>query len=180
MEIRYLRLIKAIVEEGSITRAIDKLHLSQSALSYQLKEAEVQLGTPIFYRRNKKLILTPVGKKLYNTAIHVLKEIDSTESEIKKLISGETGVIRISTECYTSYHWLPPVLKKFKNEFPNVEVQIVFEATHRPIEKLMEGELELIIKQYTEQREDAKHFCDSVIYKGIVESLIVENQNLAL
>ncbi|HEY8660676.1 MAG TPA: LysR family transcriptional regulator [Hanamia sp.] len=68
MEIRYLRLIKAIVEEGSITRAMDVLHLSQSALSYQLKEAELQVGTLVFYRRNKKLILTPVGKKLYAMA----------------------------------------------------------------------------------------------------------------
>lgn len=145
MEIRYLRLIKAIVEEGSITRAIDKLHLSQSALSYQLKEAELQLGTPIFYRRNKKLILTPVGKKLYSTAKNVLKEIDVTETEIRKLITGENGVIRISTECYTSYHWLPSVLKRFNNEFPNVEIRIVFEATHKPLEKLIDGELDIAI-----------------------------------
>jgi LysR family transcriptional regulator for metE and metH len=145
MEIRYLRLIKAIVEEGSITRAMDVLHLSQSALSYQLKEAELQVGTQLFYRRNKKLILTPVGKKLYTSAIKVLAEMDATDSEIKKMMNGENGVIRISTECYTSYHWLPAVLKKFNNEFPNVEIEIVFEATHRPIEKLMEGELDLAI-----------------------------------
>ncbi len=68
MEIRYLRLIKAIVEEGGITRAMDVLHLSQSAPSYQLKEAELQVDTLVFYRRNKKLILTPVGKKLYASA----------------------------------------------------------------------------------------------------------------
>jgi LysR family transcriptional regulator for metE and metH len=145
MEIRYLRLIKAIVEEGSITRAIDKLHLSQSALSYQLKEAEVQVGTPLFYRVNKKLILTPVGKKLYETANKVLKEIDCTEAEIKKLISGENGVIRLSTECYTSYHWLPSVLKKFQCEFPNVEIEINFEATHRPLDKLLDGTLDIAI-----------------------------------
>jgi LysR family transcriptional regulator for metE and metH len=145
MEIRYLRLIKAIVEEGSITRAMDILHLSQSALSYQLKEAELQVGTQLFYRRNKKLILTPVGKKLYTSANKVLAEIDATDSEIKKMMNGENGVIRISTECYTSYHWLPAVLKKFNNEFPNVEIEIVFEATHKPIEKLMEGELDLAI-----------------------------------
>lgn len=157
METRYLRLIKTIVEEGSITRAIDKLHLSQSALSYQLKEAEVQIGTPIFFRRNKKLILTPVGKKLYNTANKVLKEIDETESEIKKLISGETGTIRISTECYTSYHWLPAVLKKFKNEFPNVEIQIAFEATHKPIEKLKQGELDLAITSNPESKDQVEY-----------------------
>lgn len=153
MEIRYLRLIKAIVEEGSITRAMDVLHLSQSALSYQLKEAELQVGTLVFYRRNKKLILTPVGKKLYAVANKVIKELDSAESEIKKMMNGENGVIRISTECYTSYHWLPAVLKKFKGEFPNVEIEIVFEATHRPIEKLIEGELDLAITSNPEQIE---------------------------
>src|SRR5690606_18065424 len=151
MEIRYLRLIKAIVEEGSITRAMDVLHLSQSALSYQLKEAELQVGTLIFYRRNKKLILTPVGKKLYAMADKMLKELDATEFEIKKMMNGENGVIRISTECYTSYHWLPAVLRKFKCEFPNVEIEIIFEATHRPVEKLLEGELDLAITSNPEQ-----------------------------
>jgi len=151
MEIRYLRLIKAIVEEGSITRAMDVLHLSQSALSYQLKEAELQVGTQVFYRRNKKLILTPVGKKLYATANKVLKELDIADAEIKKMVDGDVGVIRISTECYTSYHWLPAVLKKFKSEFPNVEIEIVFEATHRPISKLVSGELDLAITSNPEQ-----------------------------
>lgn len=166
MEIRYLRLIKAIVEEGSITRAMDILHLSQSALSYQLKEAELQMGTELFYRRNKKLILTPVGKKLYTSALKVLSEIDATESEIKKMMNGENGVIRISTECYTSYHWLPAVLKKFNNEFPNVEIEIVFEATHHPIEKLMTGELDLAITSNPEQVEKiefVKLFADEML-----------------
>ena len=69
------------------------------------------------------------------------------------MMNGENGVIRISTECYTSYHWLPPVLKKFNNEFPNVEVEIVFEATHHPIEKLVSGELDLAITSNPEQIE---------------------------
>src|SRR5665647_263383 len=173
MEIRYLRLIKAIVEEGSITRAMDVLHLSQSALSYQLKEAELQVGTLVFYRRNKKLILTPVGKKLYAMANKVLKELDIAESEIKKMMIGENGVIRISTECYTSYHWLPAVLKKFSNEFPNVEIEIVFEATHRPIEKLIEGELDLAITsnpEHIEQVEFIQLFSDEML-------AIVSNQH---
>jgi LysR family transcriptional regulator for metE and metH len=173
MEIRYLRLIKAIVEEGSITRAMDVLHLSQSALSYQLKEAELQVGTLVFYRRNKKLILTPVGKKLYAMANKVLKELDIAESEIKKMMNGENGVIRISTECYTSYHWLPAVLKKFSNEFPNVEIEIVFEATHRPIEKLIEGELDLAITsnpEHIEQVEFIQLFSDEML-------AIVSNQH---
>src|ERR1700677_475728 len=121
MEIRHLKLIKAIVEEGSITRAIDKLYLTQSALSYQLREAELQLGTKIFLRENKKMTLTKAGAKLYKTAIEVLEKLQYTEKEIKKLVFGEAGEIRLSAGCYPSYHWLPPVLRQFHLLYPNID-----------------------------------------------------------
>jgi LysR family transcriptional regulator, regulator for metE and metH len=143
MEIRHLRLIKAIVEEGSITKAIDKLHLTQSALSHQLKEAEFQIGTPIFHRINKKLVLTNAGEKLYGTAVEVLEKLAYTESEIKKMVFGESGEIRISTECYSSYHWLPSLMRQFHLLYPNVELKIVMEATHYPLEKLLAGSLDV-------------------------------------
>ena len=145
MEIRHLRLIKAIVEEGSITKAIDKLYLTQSALSHQLKEAEYQLGTKIFLRLNKKLILTKAGEKLYQTANEILDKLSDTEKEIKQLIFGEAGEIRISTECYSSYHWLPSVLKQFLLLYPNIDLKIVTEATHHPLQKLLENVLDIAI-----------------------------------
>jgi LysR family transcriptional regulator for metE and metH len=145
MEIRHLRLIRAIVEEGSITKAIDRLHLTQSALSHQLKEAEYQLGTKIFLRQNKKLILTKAGEKLYHTAGQVLEKLADTEKEIKALVFGEVGEIRISTECYSSYHWLPSVLKQFHLLYPNIELKIVMEATHYPLQKLVENVLDIAI-----------------------------------
>lgn len=145
MEIRHLRLIKAIVEEGSITKAIDKLHLTQSALSHQLKEAEYQLGTKIFLRANKKMILTKAGEKLYIIANEILDRLSNTEKEIKQLIFGEIGEIRISTECYSSYHWLPSVLKQFHLLYPNIDLKIVMEATHYPLQKLQENILDIAI-----------------------------------
>jgi len=145
MEIRHLKLIKAIVEEGSITRAIDKLHLTQSALSHQLKEAEQQLGTRIFLRQNKKLVLTSAGEKIYQTAVEVLTKLSDIEKEIKSLVFGEIGEIRISTECYSSYHWLPSVLKQFHLLYPNVELKIVTEATYHPLQKLLDNKLDIAI-----------------------------------
>ncbi|OJV14333.1 MAG: LysR family transcriptional regulator [Dyadobacter sp. 50-39] len=145
MEIRHLKLVKAIVEEGSITNAINKLHLTQSALSHQLKEAEYQLGTKIFLRQNKKLVLTKAGEKLYETANDVLSKLSDTEREIKQLIFGEFGEISISTECYSSYHWLPSVLKQFHLLYPNIELKIVMEATHYPLQKLLEGVIDIAI-----------------------------------
>jgi LysR family transcriptional regulator for metE and metH len=145
MEIRHLKLIKAIVEEGSITKAIDRLFLTQSALSYQLKEAEHHLGTKIFLRVNKKMILTRAGEKLYAAANDILNQLQSTEQEIKKMVFGESGDIRISTECYSSYHWLPSVVKQFQLLYPNVEVKLVTEATHYPLQKLQAGDLDIAI-----------------------------------
>ena len=145
MEIRHLKLVKAIVEEGSITKAIDKLHLTQSALSHQLKEAEYQLGAKIFLRQNKKLILTKTGEKIYETAKEILEKLSATEKEIKQMIFGEIGEIRISTECYSSYHWLPSVMKQFQLLYPNIELKIVMEATHYPLQKLLANVLDIAI-----------------------------------
>ena len=145
MEIRHLRLVKAIVEEGSIAKAIDKLHLTQSALSHQLREAESQLGTAIFHRVNKKLVLTAVGEKVLQRAYTILGELAAMNQEVKELIGGETGRIRLSTECYTSYHWLPAIMRRFNADFPNVDVSINFEATHQPLPKLLGGQIDLAI-----------------------------------
>ena len=145
MEIRHLKLVKAIVEEGSITKAIDKLYLTQSALSHQLKEAEYQLGTKIFLRVNKKMVLTQAGEKLYATANEVLEKLKDTEQQIKKLVFGESGEIRLSTECYSSYHWLPSVMKQFQLLYPNIELKIIMEATHYPLQKLLAGQLDIAI-----------------------------------
>lgn len=145
MEIRHLKLVKTIVEEGSIAKAIDKLHLTQPALSHQLKEAELQVGAQLFHRVNRKLVLTESGKKMYESALKVLSELEKTKAEIKGLMLGEVGNIVISTECYTTYHWLPSVLKRFNTLYPNVDVKINFEATHYPIQKLLEGVLDLAI-----------------------------------
>ncbi len=143
MEIRHLRLIKAIVEEGSITKAIDTLHLTQSALSHQLKEAENQLGTKIFLRMNKKMVLTKVGEKLYEIATEILDKLSKTELEIKQMVFGEFGEIRISTECFSGYHWLPPVLKQFHHLYPNVALKIITEGTHYPLQNLLDDRIDI-------------------------------------
>lgn len=172
MEIRHLKLVKAIVEEGSITKAIDKLHLTQSALSHQLKEAEYQLGTKIFLRSNKKLVLTKAGEKLYKTAIEVLEKLSETEKEIKQLIFGEIGEIRISTECYSSYHWLPPVLKQFHLLYPNIDLKIVMEATHYPLQKLVENVLDIAIISDPVKDENIKY---TELFQDEVLMLVSEN-----
>lgn len=176
MEIRHLRLIKAIVEEGSITKAIDKLHLTQSALSHQLKEAEYQLGTKIFLRANKRLILTKAGEKLYHTATDIIEKLADTEKEIKQLVFGEHGEIRISTECYSSYHWLPMVLKQFQLLYPNIELKIIMEATHYPLQKLLANVLDIAIVSDRLEDDNIKYI---ELFQDEMLMLVSENHSWA-
>jgi LysR family transcriptional regulator, regulator for metE and metH len=145
LDIRHLKLIVAVTEEKSVTRAGEVLHLTQSALSHQLREIEEKLGMPLFLRMNKKMILTQAGERLLQTARQVLHEMKLTEDHISQMAANRQGTLRISTECYTCYHWLPDVMKEFRRKFPGVEVTIDAEATHQPIEALLQGKLDLAI-----------------------------------
>ncbi len=145
LEIRHLRLIRTIVEEGSMAKAIHVLHLSPSALSHQLREAEQQVGARIFNRVNKKMLLTGIGEKILLSARSILDEMDVIEQEVKQIIKGESGTIRVCTECYTNYYWLPSVLKKFQATFPDIRVKVNFETSDVLVHKLLQGDIDLMI-----------------------------------
>jgi len=122
LEVRHLKLVAAIAGEGSVTAAGRRLHLTQSALSHQLRDVEERLGAALFVRANKKMLLTRAGEALLAAARTVLVELESAEAEIRRIAGSQEGEIRIATQCYTGYHWLPPVLKGFQLKFPRVRV----------------------------------------------------------
>ena len=156
LEVRHLKLLVTIAEEGSVTEAGKRLHLTQSALSHQLRDAEEKLGTALFLRLGRKMVLTPAGERLIACARRVLDELSTTEVQIEGLNGGARGEIRLSTECYTCYHWLPPVLNKFHGKFSKVEVNIVASATSNPSAALLEGKLDIaIISSSSEEQEPA-------------------------
>lgn len=150
MEIRHLRLVEAVATEGNLSKAVDKLYVSASALSHQLKELESELGVSLFHRINKKLILTDAGRIFLQSATKILRELEVAEQTIGRLRDGQTGEIRICTECYTCYHWLPGVMKSFHTEFPQVELSIHPEHTHSPLTPLLNGEVDAVITSTAE------------------------------
>jgi LysR family transcriptional regulator for metE and metH len=145
LDLRHLRLLEAVALEGSMTRAGRRLHVTQSALSHQLREAEERLGAKLFLRVKKKLILTPAGREMLSAAERVLADLRRAEGRARGLAGGSEGPIRLSTECYTGYHWLPGVLKAFHRSFPGVEVRIDVDATPRAVDALLDGKLDLAI-----------------------------------
>ena len=146
LDLRHLRLVAAVAESGGQTRAAHKLNLTQSALSHQLRELEGRIGAPLFIRASRRMVLTAVGERVLASARRVLHEVESLERDlVVEASTGGAGVVRLATECYTCYHWLPGVVTAFRQEWPRVDVRIVAEATPDPIRALLDGALDLAI-----------------------------------
>src|SRR5688572_20968396 len=107
LEIRHLVLVRAVAAAGTLTRAGVSLHLTQSALSHQLQDIEGRLGTALFLRVGKRMVLTAAGEHILASAEGVLSALERTEEAIRQLAGSRSGVLRLTTECYTCYHWLP-------------------------------------------------------------------------
>ena len=145
LEIRHLQMVDMIARQGGLTAASKRLYVTQSALSHQLRQIEERLGTSLFVRSGRKMILTEAGRRILKTAQSVLQELNSTEQEVRGLASGREGILRISTQCNTCYHWLPPLIRKFHQQYPRVDVDINVAATRDPWGALWSGELDLAI-----------------------------------
>ncbi len=78
-------------------------------------------------------------------AQRVLDEISRAEEDLKLMSQNGKGVLRLCTQCNTGYHWLPPLLQSFHRKFPGIDVQIIVNATDRPIEALLEGQIDLAL-----------------------------------
>jgi len=145
LEIRHLRLVETIAVEGTMTRAAARLFMTQSALSHQLAGLEEALGVSLFRRVPRGMILTAAGEKLLDCARQVLPILRDAVDSVTAGASEAHGTLRISTECYTCYHWLPSRLKAFQATYPRVDVEIVADATRRPVEALLAGDLDIAI-----------------------------------
>lgn len=145
LEVRHLSLVSEIAGTGSVTRAAERLHLTQSALSHQLRDIESRLSVQLFLRLGKRMVLTPEGERVLGAARRILDEIARAEDDLRLMSQHGKGVLRLCTQCNTGYHWLPPLLQSFHRKYPGVDVQIVVNATDRPIEALLEGQIDLAV-----------------------------------
>lgn len=145
LDLRHLELVVAIVEQGGVTKASERLHLSQSALSCQLKEAERRLGTALFHRTGRQMLLTAAGERLLRTALCVLRELTTAEQEIRALQSAPPAPVRIATECFTCYAWLPAVIHRLQERVPSLDITIAAEHTRNPGAAILKGDLDVAV-----------------------------------
>ena len=155
LELRHLQTLLALRDAGSVSRAAQWLHLTQSALSHQLKALETHYGTPLFARKSAPLAFTPVGKRLLMLAEQVAPAVDDAERDIARLAAGTGGTLRIAVECHTCFDWLMPAMDAFRQRWPEIELDIVSGFHADPVGLLHQDRADLAIVAAVDDGEEA-------------------------
>ncbi|WP_162933064.1 LysR family transcriptional regulator [Roseovarius sp. EL26] len=145
LELRHLKMIRAIAEHGRVTDAAEALGVTPSALSHRIKEAERRLDVVLFTRMHKRLRMTPAADYLAETADRILSEMDRAEQDVRRMDRGVEHVVRIAVEAYSSYHWLPSFTNYLRAHLPGVDLQVMAGAGREPVQALTNRHVDLIV-----------------------------------
>ena len=145
LELRHLRTVRAIHQQGGLARAAEVLNITQSALSHQVKALEDQVGVELFVRRSRPMRLSAAGMRLLRLAEQVLPLIEAAESELKGVEAGRVGQLHIALECHACFDWLLPVLDQFRRSFPEVDLDIRQRLAFTALPALQREEVDLVI-----------------------------------
>jgi DNA-binding transcriptional LysR family regulator len=144
MEIRQLRAFTAIAETGTFTAGALRVHITQAAISMQIKQMELELGAPLFVRAPRKVFLTEAGEALLERARRILREHDAAVAEIAELAGAQRGRLRIgSASAMVSADPLPQILKELCQRHPQAEVTIVSGTSEALVRQILAGELDM-------------------------------------
>ena len=145
LERTHLEILTAIKEHGTLTKAADSLHLSQSALSHSIKKLESQLATPIWKKEGRNLRLTPAGVRIQTLANRVLPQFLHTELLLNQIAKGEAGTLRIGMECHPCYQWLLRVIQPYLNQWPDIDMDVRQEFQFGALGALFSYEIDVLI-----------------------------------
>lgn len=146
LELRHLRTLIAIRDTGSIAAAAKRLHLTQSALSHQLKNLETALDTPILARHKRRAIrFTSAGQRLLHLADDILPRIQTAERDIRDLAAGNRGRLHIAIECHSCFDWLLPAMDRYREAWPQIELDLSLAYSLDPLPALLDGVIDMVI-----------------------------------
>lgn len=154
IERRHLELLRAIHEKGSLVEAAEGLHVTQSALSHQLRELEGRLDLTLLNRRTRPLSFTPAGQRLLALAQRLLPQLEEAEHELRQQAYGESGRLHLAIECHSCFQWLMPTLDRYRSDWPEVELDLSAGFGFAPQAALRRGELDMVITSDPEEHAD--------------------------
>jgi DNA-binding transcriptional LysR family regulator len=140
MDLTELRIFKAVAEQGGITRAAAALHRVQSNVTTRVKQLEERLGTKLFHRQGRKLVLSPEGQVLLGYAERLLQLSSEAQAALKA--SAPQGVLKLGALESTAATRLPPLLARFHRDYPAVRLELVTATSGALVDKVVREQLE--------------------------------------
>lgn len=145
LEFRHMETLLALAECGSLSKAAERLCLTQSALSHQLKALEAHFGAAVVEKNIRPLRFTAIGQRLLTLARAVLPLVAEAGRDIARLAEGHAGPLRIAVQCHNCFDWLMPAMDSYRSLWPEVELDIISGFVVDPLPLLERGEAELAV-----------------------------------
>ena len=145
IDLRHLRTLSALRDTGSLVEAADQVHLTQSALSHQIKDIESRLGGALFFRKTRPVRFTPAGRRLLDLADEVLPLTQAAMRDLARLMGGKAGRLFMAIECHSCFEWLLPAINAYREAWPEVELDISGGFNFDPLPALRRGDLDLVV-----------------------------------
>ncbi len=144
MEIRQLRAFVSIAETRTFTAAALRVHVTQAAISMQIRQLEREIGLPLFIRTPRRVVLTEAGEKLLDRAHSILRDHDAALAELSELAGAEHGRLRLgSASGMVSADPLPLILGRLKELHPHAEISVTSGTSEELVKCLLSGDLDM-------------------------------------
>jgi LysR family transcriptional regulator, regulator for metE and metH len=152
LELRHLRMLLALAETGSVSRAAQRVHLTQSAVSHQLRALGERYGLPLVRREGQRVALTAAGSRLVELGRSIEREVQATERDLSRLQPQSGGSLRIALECHTCFDWLMPVMDGFRADWPEVDLDLVSGFHSAPLQLLAQNRADVVVVSETPRK----------------------------
>jgi LysR family cyn operon transcriptional activator len=145
MELRHLRYFVSVADTASVSKAALRIHISQPALSRQIRDLETELGVRLFDRVGRRIRLTPAGEELLERSRDVLARSDAMSERARSFTTGAAGQLRIGTTPQTMQSVIAAFLARYRRARPGVEVSLVEAGGVRLLDLLANGDVQIAV-----------------------------------
>ncbi len=158
MEITQLEFFLKVVEEGSFSKAAERVYRTQPAVSTAIKRLEEEVGVPVFDRSQKTPTLTDAGEIIYDYAQRIIALRDQAREVVSELRALERGRVRIGANESTSLYFLPDLILKFRQEHPRVKVEIFRHPSERLPREVLDRNIDFALMAFEPTDTDLEAF----------------------
>jgi DNA-binding transcriptional LysR family regulator len=178
MELRHLRYFIAVASNLSFSEASRRLHVAQPAISQTILDLEDELDVKLLLRTGRGVELTAAGRAFLAEAQETMLRADGAKKAAQRASQGETGCLRIGFLPCAAGPFIPGLIKSYRKEFPNVDVQLRDMNTEQQLKAFEDGKIDIgFARPFTKER--ARDFCTEVVYKDRLEIVLPAGHALA-